>query len=204
MLSNQQRGTAMSQQPSPEEIYRGKLIRLRIETLSKPSGGTSRYEIVEHPGGVAVVALREGSSTGPEVVLVSQQRPAIGMPLWEIPAGLVDASERDRPELTAARELREETGYIAGQWQLLTRVYLSPGFSTETSTIYLAQDAHPAPGIPPEGAPDDPSEILQIRWLPLSEALAWCQRGEIVDSKTVLGLYLTTHLFSASTSLFQV
>ena len=189
----------MPEQQSSEEIYRGRLITVRIETLPKPSGGTSRYEIVEHPGGVDVVALREASGTEPEVVLISQQRPAIGKPLWEIPAGLVEDSERDRPELTAARELREETGYIAGRWQWLTRVYLSPGFSTETSTIYLAQDARPAPGTPAEGTPDDPSEILQIRWLSLSEALAWCQRGEIVDSKTMLGLYLTAHLFSAST-----
>jgi len=182
----------MSEQPSSKEIFRGKLITLRLETLPQPSGGTSRYEIVEHPGGVAIVALREGSGSEPEVVLISQQRPAIGKLLWEIPAGLVEANERDRPELTAARELREETGYLAERWQLLTRVYLSPGFSTETSTIYLAQSAYPAPGTPAAGAAEDPTEILQIRWLPLSEAIAWCQRGEISDSKTVLGLYLTT------------
>lgn len=181
---------------SREEIYHGKLITVRIETLPKLSGGTSRFEIVDHPGGVGIVALRErqasGASAAPEVVLVAQHRPAIGKELWEIPAGLVEENERDSPELTAARELREETGYIAESWRLLTRVYPSPGFSTETQTIFLARHASPNPET--GGVPDDPTEIAQVRWLPLSEALEWCKTGIIVDSKTVLGLYLTHHL----------
>ena len=185
--------------PEPrEEIYRGKLITLRIETLPKPSGGTTRFEIVEHPGGIGIVALRDspvaGAGAEPEVVLVGQYRPALGKPLWEIPAGLVEAHERNQPDLTARRELREETGHTADSWQLLTRVYPSPGFSTETQTLFLAQHAYPAPEAP--GIPDDPTEIEQVRWLPLSEALDWCKRGLIVDSKTVLGLHLTTCMVS--------
>lgn len=179
-----------------EEIYRGKLITLRRETLPKPSGGTTRFEIVEHPGGIGIVALREnpltGASAEPEVVLVSQYRPALGKSLWEIPAGLVEAHERDQPALTAERELREETGHTADSWQLLTRVYPSPGFSTETQTLFLARHAYPAPDT--AGIPDDPTEIEQVRWLPFSEALEWCRQGLIRDSKTVLGLYLTLHL----------
>jgi 8-oxo-dGTP pyrophosphatase MutT (NUDIX family) len=181
-----------------EEIYRGKLISLRIETLPKPSGGTTRFEIIEHPGGIGIVALREnplaGAGAEPEVVLVAQYRPALGKSLWEIPAGLVEEYERDQPELTAERELREETGHTADSWQLLTRVYPSVGFSTETQTLFLARHAYPAPDA--AGIPDDPTEIEQVRWLPLSEALDWCKRGLIVDSKTVLGLYLTHHLLS--------
>ena len=183
--------------PEPREvIYHGKLITLRIETLPRPSGGTSRFEIVEHPGGVGIVALRDspvpGAGAEPEVVLVAQYRPAIGKHLWEIPAGLVEEHERDTPQLTAARELREETGFTADSWKLLTRVYPSVGFSTETQTLFLAKHAYPAPDA--AGLPDDPTEIAEVRWLPLSEALDWCRHGVIVDSKTVLGLYLTHHL----------
>lgn len=179
-----------------QELYRGNLIRLRIETLPKPGGNTRRLEIVEHPGSVAIVALRERANAEPEVALVYQQRPAIGKALWKIPAGILEAKEQSRPELAAARELREETGYSAQSWQFLTSVYPSPGFSTETQTLYLARQALPAPGIPPDGAPTDAAEIAQIRWLRFREALRWCQRGEIVDSKTILGLYLAVHLLS--------
>ena len=134
------------QEQTREEIYRGSLINLYIETLSQPSGGTSRFEIVEHPGGVAIVALRYNTedSADPDVVLVYQRRPAIGKSMWEIPAGMVEPEERQRLELTAARELREETGYVADSWEFLVRQYPAPGFSTETLTIYLARQVHPA------------------------------------------------------------
>lgn len=176
-----------------EELYRGKRITLRVETLAKPGGAPSRLEIVEHPESVAIVALRERAAAEPEVVLVYQQRPAIGKALWEIPAGILEAREQDQPELAAARELREETGYTAQCWQFLSRVYPSPGFCIETQILSLARQVQPAPGVPPDGTPTDAAEIAQIRWLALSEALCWCLRGEIVDSKTILGLYLTAH-----------
>src|SRR5690348_13813764 len=100
-----------------EEIYQGQLINLRIQTEHMPSGGTTRFEIVEHPGGVAIVVLgydkKSKYNTEPHVLLVSQKRPAVGKELWEIPAGMVEASERAAPELAAVRELQEETGFEA-------------------------------------------------------------------------------------------
>src|SRR6266568_5164360 len=100
----------MPEQLSSEELYHGQLINLRVKTLPQPSGGTSRFEIVEHPDAVAIVALRNDSSDGadaePQVVLVNQQRPAISKQTWEIPAGMVEINERDAPQMTAARELR--------------------------------------------------------------------------------------------------
>lgn len=187
-----------------EEIYRGRLINLHIETLSQPSGGTSRFEIVEHPGGVAIVALRyntgEKHSQDPDVVLVQQKRPAIGKSIWEIPAGMVEPDERHMLELTAARELREETGYIAESWEWLIREYPSPGFSTETITIFLARQVHPASDVFAPDTPSDSTEIAQIHWMPLNEALAYCRRGEIEDGKTLLGLYLTHYLLMSESN----
>jgi len=189
-------------QPSSEEIYRGKLITLRILTLPQPSGGTSRFEIVDHPDAVAIVALRYNASDGPnaepQTVLVHQYRPAIGKKTWEIPAGMVELNEREAPQVTAARELREETGYLANRWQRLIREYTSPGFSNEAITIYLATEVYPDG--PAADVPDDPTEIAQVRWLPLSEAVTLCRNGEIEDGKTILGLYLVQNMLMSKTT----
>src|SRR5579864_7032640 len=140
-----------------EEIYQGQLINVRIQTEPEPSGGTTRFEIVEHPGGVAIVALRYDKksehNTEPQVLLVSQKRPAVGKNLWEIPAGMVETSERTAPELAAARELQEETGYVAENLQCLVHTYPSPGFSNETVTIYLAHLVNTASDTIPAGTP---------------------------------------------------
>ncbi len=195
----------MQEQQASEELFHGKLITLRVESISRPSGGTSRFEIVEHPDAVAIVALRydlaDGFDAVPHVVLVNQERPAIKKKTWEIPAGLVEVHERDNPLLTAARELREETGYLAEHWQRLTREYPSPGFSTEAITIYLATQVHPPPDTPSAGTPADPTEIAQVRWVPLNEALILCHNGEIEDGKTLLGLYLVQNLLMKETAV---
>jgi 8-oxo-dGTP pyrophosphatase MutT (NUDIX family) len=180
-----------------EEVYAGKLITVRVETLPQPIGGTQRFEIVEHPDAVAIVALRAAPATDasnasdasgePQVALVRQPRPAIGRETWELPAGLVRPDERDDPQRTAERELREETGYAANTWQRLIREYPSPGFSTEAITLYLATEVYPVGGGPDgEGL----HEIDAVDWVPLSAALARGQRGEIEDGKTLLGLTL--------------
>jgi ADP-ribose pyrophosphatase len=153
---------------------------------------------VEHPNAVAIVALREerpGDPTAePLVALVRLRRPAVGGELWEIPAGLVELGERDEPQRTAERELREETGATAARWKLLTREYPSPGFSTESIGIYLATGIE----LPPTAGPMDHGEIAEARWVPFSEALAMCSSGAIRDGKTLLGLMLARDTLTLS------
>src|SRR4051812_14077341 len=109
---------------SRQEIYAG-----RVVTLVK----RGKYEIVEHAGGAAVVAIDDAGN----VLLVRQARPAVGAHLLELPAGLVDPGEA--PIDTAGRELEEETGYAAEALEPLVSFYSSPGFSTELLQVFVAR-----------------------------------------------------------------
>ncbi len=194
----------MADQLPSQEIYRGKIVTLKLEDVPQPIGGTTRFEIVEHPDAVAIVAARyepaDGPTAEPRILLVRQQRPAIRRALWEIPAGLVRDEERANPEAAARRELLEETGLVAEHWERLAREYPSPGFSTESITIFLATNLHPV--MPGAGTlPHDPTEIEQARWVPLSEAVKRWRDGGIEDGKTIIGLQLVYARIQPRTSI---
>ncbi|HEU5440641.1 MAG TPA: NUDIX hydrolase [Ktedonobacterales bacterium] len=184
-------GSARAARPRARTIYTGKLITIRQIPVTHADGSTTPYEIVGHPDAVAIVAIRYDPAptrepyAEPRVALVRQRRPAVGKDLLEIPAGLVEPEERDHPDLTAVRELREETGFLASDWQLLTRVFTSPGFTNEAISIYLARSLEQIPGAAP-----DPHEIDSLEWMPLAEALNLVRDGAIDDSKSVIGLLL--------------
>ena len=155
------------------EIYKGRILRLRVDTVALPNGKTSLREIVEHPGGVGILALDENGC----VPMVTQYRYAFSRTLLEIPAGKREPGED--PLTTARRELREETGAEAAHWQPLGAVLPSHGCYGEVLHLYLARDltfgaTHP-----------DADEFLQVRRLPFDTLLARCLSGEIEDGKTV-------------------
>jgi ADP-ribose pyrophosphatase len=177
--------------------FDGQRFKVRIQTVPHPLGGVRRFEIVDTPAAAAVVPVLAGEGAGePRVVLVEQERPALGRRTLEIPAGVVVPAEQDQPQQTALRELEEETGYTAQAAQLLTSISPSPGISTEIIHIYLATDLAPASQTP---GPMDPTEIAMVRTLPLGEALRMVMRGEIQDAKTVVGLLLAYGALAAAT-----
>jgi ADP-ribose pyrophosphatase len=180
------------QSAQDEVVFVGRLFSVRRQKVRHSDGSESLYEIVDHPDAAAVVAIREESAkdqpqqgTTSLVALVRQSRPAIGKDTLELPAGIVQSQEIGHPEKTAARELEEETGWRAGSWQFLTAQYPSAGFSNEAIWIYLATDLEEI-----QGAVPDPQEILELEWVTLRQALAYCRDGSIVDGKTIAGLYL--------------
>lgn len=159
-------------------VFSGRVVGLRVDRVRLPDGGETEREVVEHRGAAAVVPLTEGG----EVLLVRQFRYAVGEPLLEIPAGTLEPGET--PLACAVRELAEEVGAQAAHWDPLAVLYPSPGVLTETMHLFLATGLAAAPGRP---AAD---EDLAVERLPLREALARVDRGEIRDAKSVAGLLL--------------
>ena len=117
-----------------KEIFTGKIVKLRVDTVSLPDGKLSTREVVEHSGAVAVVAMDKDNN----IILVRQYRKAVESLLIEIPAGTLEKDEE--PLLCAQRELREETGFTAQNWEEILSYYSAPGFSDEKLHLYYADD----------------------------------------------------------------
>ncbi|MCD5412565.1 MAG: NUDIX hydrolase [Dehalococcoidia bacterium] len=159
-----------------KHVYQGRRINLRIDGIELPSGRKTTREIVEHSNCVAIVVVDAAEN----VILVRQHRSAAGQDLLEIPAGKIDPGES--PLVCAQRELREETGYLAGKVEALGGFYASPGYSTEYLYLYLATELEPVPEAP------DADEIMDVVRVPLAGIPEMIASGEIRDAKTLVGL----------------
>ena len=156
-----------------EDIYKGRIITLHRDTVALPNGKTALREIVDHPGGVGILALDDRG----RAALVQQYRYAFGRAMWEIPAGKREPGEE--PFVTAQRELEEEVGARAEKWTALGDMIPSPGCYGETLWLYLAQ------GLTLGRTHPDEDEFLQVKWMPFSELVEKCLSGELRDAKTV-------------------
>jgi len=157
-------------------VFTGRVITVSKEKVLLPNGRLADYEIVHHPGGAAVVALDEGN----RVCLLHQYRPAAGGWIWELPAGRLEPGEP--PALTARRELVEEAGREAQDWQDLGHMLSSPGVFDERIHLFLARQLRTVP------AHHEPYEVIEAHWVALPEALERAMNGSILDSKTIVGL----------------
>jgi ADP-ribose pyrophosphatase len=161
-----------------EDVYRGRIFTISVDTVREGEREHKR-EVVRHPGSAAIVAVHDDRS----VSLVRQYRHPTVKYLLEIPAGSRDNFEP--PEECAARELEEELGLVAGEWEKLSEFFVSPGFCGEKMWVYLATDLTET-----KASPED-DENLEIVRLPLARALEMIEAGEIEDAKTIIGLTLT-------------
>ncbi|MBQ2614032.1 MAG: NUDIX hydrolase [Clostridia bacterium] len=159
-----------------KEIFKGRIVTLKVDEVEMPDGSLAERELVFHPGGVGVVAIDEED----RVVLVKQFRKPIEDAIYEIPAGKLDAGEDHR--LCGMRELEEETGLKAEEFVYLGFIYPSPGFTDEKTHMYLAT------GLTQGETHPDPDEYLDIVRMPLNEVLSKIMKNEINDAKTVAGI----------------
>ncbi|AQY50745.1 ADP-ribose pyrophosphatase [Listeria weihenstephanensis FSL R9-0317] len=158
-----------------ETIFEGKIVKLVVDDVVLPNGAMSKREIVKHPGAVAVIAITPEN----KMIMVEQFRKPLENTIVEIPAGKIEPNEA--PELTAGRELEEETGYKTEDLTHLVSFYTSPGFADELLHIYLAGDIHKQAN--PLQADED--EFVNILEVSLDEALQLIEENVICDAKTV-------------------
>lgn len=161
---------------STDRVYEGRVVTLDIHDVRLPDGNTSVREVVQHPGAVAIVAL----DTDNNVLLVRQYRIAADKILLEIPAGTLD--ENEDPAACAHRELQEETGFKAEQLHSMGGIYTAPGYTSEFIHLFMAG------GLTQSVLPMDEDEFIEIETMPIAQALAAIDTGDIRDGKSVAGL----------------
>lgn len=162
-------------------IHRGAKFDLEMVSVPGPGGSPIRREVVRHPGAVVLVPIL-GEGAGRRLVLIRNERVSIGRAIYELPAGTLEPLEK--PEECAPRELAEETGYEAATIEPLGRFYTSPGVTDELMWAFLAT------GLRHVGQRLQPDERLTVHPVPVDEALAMVDRGELMDGKSMAALLL--------------
>ncbi|MDO4258761.1 MAG: NUDIX hydrolase [Actinomycetaceae bacterium] len=164
--------------------WQGRIISIVEDSVELAEGKapvTRQY--TRHPGAVAIVAMR-GDDGSEEVLVELQYRHPVKALLWEIPAGLLDIANED-PLVAAKRELAEEADLQAARWDVLVDFFNSPGGSDESLRVFLARDLGPTNEVFDR---EDEEADLELRWVPLDEAVAAIMDGRIHNTSAVVGL----------------
>jgi ADP-ribose pyrophosphatase len=159
-----------------EQIYHGRAVNMRVDTVEKANGAKTTREVVEHSDCIAVVALDAQGN----VILVRQFRHAVDRFLLEVPAGGIDPGEE--PIDAVRRELQEEIGHFPQRIDKLGGFYATPGYGTEYLHCFLATDLVPARLVA-----EDTDDIEVVRASP-DEIPRLIGAGEICDAKSIAAL----------------
>jgi ADP-ribose pyrophosphatase len=155
----------------------GKVGSYGLDDVVLPNGHRTTLQILRHPGASAVVPFVDDET----VLLLRQYRYAPDAWLWEVPAGKLDPGES--PEACITRELEEETGWRAGRIERVGEILTTPGFTDELIHLFCGYDL--TPGTVARG----PSELIEVHEVALAAAVEMVARGEIIDGKTIAGLW---------------
>jgi ADP-ribose pyrophosphatase len=159
-------------------VYDGKVVNLRVDTLRGANGRPHENEVVEHAEAVGVIVRPRPH----EMLLVKQYRHPLGRDHWEIVAGGMDPGES--PEEAAARELREETGYVAHRVERLWSAFTAPGFCTELLHLCVVDgyDIGERQGF------DEGEEEMELGIFSLDELWRKIRANELPDAKTQIAV----------------
>jgi len=161
-----------------EDVFRGRMLHIKSDTVHLPDGARATREFVVHPGAAMIIPrLPDG-----KLLFERQYRYPLSRVFIEFPAGKVDPGED--PLAAAMRELTEETGYVAARWTHLAKMHPVISYSTEQIDMFVADD------LTHVGTQLDAGEFIETFSATLDEALVWLDRGDVTDSKTMIGLLL--------------
>ena len=165
-------------QQSSETVFQGALLHVKKDVVRLPDGKSSIREYIVHPGAVVIIATLPNGN----LLFERQFRYPLHRVFLELPAGKIDAGEAILD--TAMRELREETGFVASEWEYLGVMHPCIGYSDERIEIFRAM------GLTYAGEKElDHNEFLEILELSPQEAKMAILSGEITDAKTISALY---------------
>ena len=167
-----------------KEIFKGKMLNLKLDSIKLPNGKISTREVVSHPGSVCIAALTQDK----KIAFVKQYRHAIAKTILELPAGKLEKDEI--PICAAKRELSEETGINGSGFKSLGFVYISPGYSGEIMHLYMCKAESQ------KGLNLDEDEFLQPTYLDFSSALSMVLNDELHDAKTQICILKIAKLIS--------
>lgn len=158
-------------------VYAGNFLQVRRDTVSLPDGKPTTREYFRHPGAVVILPVFDDG----RVLLERQFRYPSDKVFIEFPAGKLDKGED--PLLCAQRELREETGYTATDWQFICTIHNAIAYSVEHLDLYLARGLI-------EGDRDlDEGEFLDIFTTSFDDLMEWVRSGKVTDVKTMIGAF---------------
>ena len=193
-MANEKKDTAVTGAPRERKstlgsrrIYSGRVMNLDVDQVRFPDGSTGELELIRHSGAAAVVPfLDPPNDSDARILLIRQYRYAADRFLYEIPAGRIDGSEL--PIDCARRELKEEAGCVADAILPLGGFFTTPGFIDEFIHAFMAT------GLTRGDLALESDEFIQPVSHTLKDALRMIERGEIVDAKTIISLFLADRL----------
>lgn len=162
---------------SSKVVFDNPWMTVLEDRVVNPSGGQNDYGHIRFKNrAVAIIPIDDANNTW----LVGQDRYTLAEYSWELPMG--GAPKNEDPLQAAKRELREETGIRAARWTELMRLHISNSITDEEGLVFVAKDLR-------HGETDfEETEKLEIRRLPLTEAIAMAVNGEITDAISVAAL----------------
>jgi 8-oxo-dGDP phosphatase len=169
---------------SSRQVYANSWMTVREDAIRRPDGSDGIFGVVDKPTAAVVIPF-----DGERLHLVEQYRYPVGERRWEFPMGTApERAELDPAEL-AARELAEETGLVAGRMELLGRLDIAPGMSSQREHVFLATDLTAGPP-----AREHQEQDMRTAWFTVAEFEDGVRGGRIVDAQTLAAyLLLTLH-----------
>jgi ADP-ribose pyrophosphatase len=169
-----------------ELVYEGHFLQVQCDRIALPDGKITQREYIRHPGAVVILPLLPDGT----VLLERQFRYPLDRVFIEFPAGKIDPGED--PLACAKRELREETGYTATDWQFVCTIHNAIAYSDEHLDLYVARGLMAGPSALDDG------EFLETFSASVEQVLEWVRSGKITDVKTIIGAFWLEKLVAGS------